>query len=149
MSSRESGINEQIAGLQETSRDELLSEWIKRYGSEPYKGIRKGSLIRGIAYHMQVKTLGGLRPVTARRLLKNSEAGAQSGATAAPELRYGKLRTQPGSRLVREWNGRTYEVVVADNGYVLNGVTHPSLSACAKAITGAHWSGPRFFGLAS
>lgn len=149
MSRRENAFDLQIAGLQELSRDELLSEWIKRFGSEPYKGIRRASLIRGIAYHMQAKTLGGLRSVTANRLLKLADGDVKSGAGDASSVQCGKPRTQLGSRLVREWNGRTYEVVVADKGYVLNGVTHPSLSACAKAITGAHWSGPRFFGVAS
>jgi len=51
--------------------------------------------------------------------------------------------------LVREWNGKTHKVIVTNKGYVLNGVPYASLSAAAKAITGAHWSGPRFFGVAS
>jgi hypothetical protein len=70
------------------------------------------------------------------------QAGNPSNRAVKP-----KPQTQLGCRLVREWNGRTYEVVVADKGYILNGITHTSLSACAKAITGAHWSGPRFFGV--
>ena len=83
MSSRESGINEQIAELQALSRDKLLSEWIKRYGSEPYKGIRNATLLRGIAYHMQAKTLGGVRLVTAKRLLKLAEGEVRSVAGEA------------------------------------------------------------------
>ena len=149
MGSRESAINEQIAGLQELTREKLLSEWTKRYGSEPYKGIRKCSLIRGIAYHMQTKIHGGLRSDIATRLLKLAEGDVKSGCGDASTLHCNKPRTQLGSRLVREWNGRTYEVLVSDNGFLLNGVTYPSLSACAKTITGAHWSGPRFFGVAS
>jgi hypothetical protein len=49
---------------------------------------------------------------------------------------------------MREWNGRTYQVEATKEGYVLDGTTYRSLSAIAKKITGAHWSGPRFFGLA-
>ena len=48
---------------------------------------------------------------------------------------------------VREWNGRTYQVEVIDNGYRFDGKTYPSLTTSAKRITGTHWSGPRFFGL--
>ena len=51
------------------------------------------------------------------------------------------------SNLVREWNGRTYQVEVLDNGYRFDGKTYPSLTTIAKRITGTHWSGPRFFGL--
>ena len=54
---------------------------------------------------------------------------------------------RPGTRLVREWNGRTHVVDVIEDGFVFDGKTYRSLSAIAKRITGAHWSGPRFFGL--
>ena len=53
----------------------------------------------------------------------------------------------PGSRLLREWNGRMYAVDVLDKGFVMDGRTYRSLSAVAKRITGTDWSGPRFFGL--
>lgn len=56
-------------------------------------------------------------------------------------------KLQLGSQMVREWNGKTYTVHATDQGFVLNGVTYGSLTAVAKAITGAHWSGPRFFGV--
>jgi hypothetical protein len=55
---------------------------------------------------------------------------------------------RPGAHLVREWNGRTYQVEVLNDGYRMDGRTWPSLSAIAKHITGTTWSGPRFFGLA-
>jgi hypothetical protein len=48
---------------------------------------------------------------------------------------------------MREWNGRMHLVDVTDNGFVFDGKTYRSLSAIARRITGAHWSGPRFFGL--
>jgi Protein of unknown function (DUF2924) len=54
---------------------------------------------------------------------------------------------RPGARLVREWRGRTHTVVVAEDGFEYAGKTYSSLSKIAQAITGAHWSGPRFFGL--
>ena len=58
-----------------------------------------------------------------------------------------RLALAPGARLLREWNGRQHFVEVVENGYVLDGKTYRSLSAIARRITGAHWSGPRFFGL--
>lgn len=53
----------------------------------------------------------------------------------------------PGARLVREWNGKTHVVDVIDEGFVFQATVHKSLTAIARQITGAHWSGPRFFGL--
>lgn len=53
----------------------------------------------------------------------------------------------PGTRLVRDWNGRRHCVDVGDKGFIFDGKTYRSLSAIARKITGAHWSGPRFFGL--
>jgi len=54
---------------------------------------------------------------------------------------------KPGTRLMREWQGRTYEVVVLDDGFSWQGMQYRSLSAIARKITGTAWSGPLFFGL--
>lgn len=59
-----------------------------------------------------------------------------------------ELRLMPGTVLVREWDAREYRVKVTGDGrYELDGQSYKSLSAVARAITGAHWSGPAFFGL--
>jgi hypothetical protein len=57
-------------------------------------------------------------------------------------------RLKPGARLVREWHGRTHTVVVVEDGFEFEGRLYRSLTSIAREITGAHWSGPRFFGLA-
>jgi hypothetical protein len=36
---------------------------------------------------------------------------------------------------------------VTEDGFEYAGTSFPSLTKIAKKITGAHWSGPRFFGL--
>lgn len=58
-------------------------------------------------------------------------------------------KLKPGARLVREWGGATHEVIAIDSGFLWSGEVRKSLSAIAQEITGAHWSGPRFFGLTS
>ena len=58
-----------------------------------------------------------------------------------------KVRYMPGSRLVREWQGDTYEVTILDKGYLWQDRPYRSLSRIAREITGTKWSGPRFFGL--
>lgn len=47
---------------------------------------------------------------------------------------------------MREWQGRAHEVIVLADGYLWKGERYGSLSVIAQHITGAHWSGPRFFG---
>jgi hypothetical protein len=44
-------------------------------------------------------------------------------------------------------HGRTHTVTVTEEGFEYAGARHLSLTTIAKEITGAHWSGPRFFGL--
>jgi hypothetical protein len=54
---------------------------------------------------------------------------------------------QPGTVLVREWDGKPQRVMVLDEGFAWNGTTYRSLTEIASAMTGTRWSGPRFFGL--
>jgi len=56
-------------------------------------------------------------------------------------------RIRPGARLIREWQGETYKVMVVEDGFVYQGNRYKSLSEIARLITGTRWSGPRFFGL--
>ena len=96
-----------------------------------------------VAYRMQELTLGGPRPQTQRRLRQIVQEFKKTGATrvrTGPELK-------PGTRLLREWQGRTYEVLVLDDGFSWQGKHYRSLSAIARKITGTAWSGPLFFGL--
>ena len=75
-----------------------------------------------------------------RRTLTKFATGEKAEVAIASRLRVG-------AHLVREWNGRTYQVHVVEGGFEMDGKTWRSLSAIAKHITGATWSGPRFFGL--
>src|SRR5215813_2552493 len=93
----------------------------------------------------QELAFGGLRPERQRQLRQFARQLKESGATpigARPELK-------PGTRLVREWQGRTYEVLVLDDGFSWRGAHHRSLSAVTRTITGTAWSGPLFFGLSA
>lgn len=98
---------------------------------------------RGIGYRIQELQYGGLGKVR-RRKLKTLAKTFRATGRVAPDL---GLSLKPGARLVREWHGRTHTVTVTEDGFEYAGVSHPSLTKVAKAITGAHWSGPRFFGL--
>jgi hypothetical protein len=121
---------------------QLRDEWRRLYRGQPPR-LSRDLLIRTIAYRMQELTYGGLSKATQRTLdTLTKELKAKGSIAVTPNL---SLR--PGTRLVREWRGRTHTVIVADDGFEYGGKAFPSLTKIAHAITGAHWSGPRFFGL--
>jgi len=92
---------------------------------------------------MQELAYGGLSKATQRKLaVLSKELKLKGGVVVTPDL-----SLKPGARLVREWRGRTHTVVVTENGFEYVDEVFPSLTKIAHAITGAHWSGPRFFGL--
>jgi hypothetical protein len=82
---------------------------------------------------------GGLSSATRRAL--HSIAKGKLAKRAIPR------KSAAGVHLVREWNGRTYQVEVLETGFRMDDREYASLTAIAKKITGANWSGPRFFGL--
>ena len=77
----------------------------------------------------------------------DSRGSASDGERVSEPPPVERRRLVPGARLLRDWNGRTHVVDVTEAGYLYEGETYRSLSAIARKITGAHWSGPRFFGL--
>jgi hypothetical protein len=124
------------------SLDKLRAEWRRLYRSEPPK-ISRELLARGIAYRRQELAHGGLGK-TSRRKLKALAKMFRTTGRVGPDP---GLALKPGARLVREWHGRTHTVTVTEDGFEYAGTSYASLTKIAKKITGAHWSGPRFFGL--
>ncbi len=131
----------ELAGLTTLDRIALIEKWRTLYGTEPPSGSQNKFLLHSIAYRMQEQVLGGLKPA-ARRFL---EKAAQDNASRQPILT--TVSIKPGTRLLREWHGVTYEVAIMKDAVQFNGKRYRSLSEVARAITGARWSGPLFFGL--
>ncbi len=86
---------------------------------------------------------GGLGKATLRKLRTLAKTLRTTGRVGPSP----SLSLKPGARLVREWHGRTHTVTVTEDGFEYGGVSYPTLTNIAKKITGAHWSGPRFFGV--
>jgi hypothetical protein len=126
----------------DTSLDELRREWRRLYSRDAPR-ISRDLLILGIAYRLQEIEHGGLGRATIRKLRTMAKTLRATGRVGPSP----SLRLKPGVRLVREWHGRTHSVTVTADGFEYAGTTYRSLSHIAKKITGAHWSGPRFFGL--
>lgn len=106
-------LAEQLVSLSTLSPVQLRAEWRRVYRASPPR-LTPDLLLRGIAYRLQERAHGSLPPAAARelqRLAKRIEAGA--GLIAKPEV-----RLKPGTRLVRSWNGTTYNILVTDDGYL-------------------------------
>ena len=128
--------------LADTSLDELRREWRRLYHSDAPK-ISRDLMILGIGYRLQEIEHGGLGKATRRKLRTLAKALRTTGRVGPTP----SLSLKPGARLVREWHGRTHTVTVTEDGFEYAGSSYASLTKVARKITGAHWSGPRFFGL--
>jgi len=135
-------IEVELAALETLSQGELRERWVELYETPCPRFMKRGILIRALAYRIQENAFGGLDRVTRRRLDQAAAALAAGRSVSPPGPKF-----KPGTRLLREWQGRTHEVMVLEKGVQYRDRTWPSLSAVAREITGAHWSGPRFFGL--
>lgn len=130
-----------LGQLAELPPDELKQEWARRFGA-PAPSLSSDLLRLGIGFKLQERRLGGVSRST-RSLLR--QVSMRAGEVAATKPLSRKLT--PGTRLVRDWHGVGHTVIVLDKGFEYNAMHWKSLTAIAKAITGAHWNGPLFFGL--
>lgn len=145
-------LTRELARLPTLDRATLVERWRELYRTEPPARIGSGFLISAIAYRLQEQAFGGLKPATRRYLEKVAETTTRKhmsckNGDAVPKIVAPTATIKPGTRLLREWHGVTYEVLVLENGVQCNGAQYRSLSEVARAITGTQWSGPLFFGL--
>ena len=128
-----------ISELSQLSRAELQRLWAELTKTPAPTGISQELLLRAVAYRIQELRFGGLDRGCQGRL----------NETVSPVQKRSPSRVlKPGTKLIRQWQGQTYEVAcLSDGKFSFRGETYSSLSVIAEVITGAHWSGPRFFGL--
>lgn len=121
------------------SSAELRHEWCRE--APP---LTADLLRRGIAWKLQERVHGGL-PSAVQHALKRLHRELAASGKVSTHVHQGRIK--PGSRLVRDWGGETHHVLVLDSGFHYRDRRYASLSQSAREITGAHWSGGRFFGL--
>ncbi len=134
----------EIASLSKLDTDELRERWTAMSGKPSSGEVSRSFLIRALAYRLQERAYGGLKPATCHLLARAVEETA-SGSSNRRQVR----RARAGAILIREWQGTAHRVTMLDDGVSFNGKRYCSLSEVARAITGSRWSGPRFFGLRS
>lgn len=135
-------LTQKITALAEMNPKALRDEWSRVHRTASPAAFGPDLLARALAYSLQEKACGGLPSNIAREIRRGV---IELAATSASPDRPPPLRS--GTRLSREWHGRTHHVHVVDGGFDYRDERYRSLTAVARQITGAGWSGPRFFGL--
>lgn len=136
--------NALMAQLNTLAIDDLKKKWCDLNESEPPK-FNRNYLEARLAYRLQELTFRALSPET----LESLRTLHQEFALKKPRFkkrRTDKYKPPAGTVLIREFRGKEYEVRVLEDGFEYNGRVYQSLTRIAHMI-GAHWSGPKFFGL--
>ena len=137
---KQAGVNNELSRLEVLALAELRLAWERQEGTAA-PNLASPLLRRLLALRLQERRLGGISALVAREL-QRAASGGPVAASPAP-----RPSLTPGTRLIREWNGKTIAVEVTEAGFAWNDKIWRSLSEIAREVTGAHWSGPRFFGL--
>ena len=135
-------VERQIAELVGRSTQDLRVAWRELHRTGPPQGLSRDLLIRALAHRLQEQTHGGTSRAQRRRLQRLARGFEKGRGSSDPGI---MLRT--GTTLVRHWRGHTHTVLIREDGFEYEGQHYRSLTVIAERITGAHWSGPRFFGL--
>jgi Protein of unknown function (DUF2924) len=131
-----------LAGFE---RSTLIDTWKVKLGSPPPPNTSQDMMRLIVGWEIQTKTARG----DVRELKSALRLFGKFGSSGETETIIVKRKAalSPGTRLSREWQGRTYNVDVLDKGFAYDGKLFTSLTPIAKAITKSHRSGPLFFGV--
>ena len=152
-------IMAEVAALERMTAGQLQERYAEVFG-ETARSRHKRWLIRRIAWRLQALAEGDLSERARRRAEELANEAdvrvtpprngtvvdvrprpARVVASADPRL------PAPGKSIVRKYKGRELVVHVTADGFEYDGDYYESLSAVAKAITGSHVNGFRFFRL--
>ncbi len=143
MNDQQTSVAAQVAALPSLAMAEVWALWDRFFPRRPDKTNRV-YLESRIAYKLQEEAFGGLAPETKQRLEAIGAKHSKIKLRAKPR----EFDFAPGTILLREWGEREHRVTVTAEGlFEYQGRNFKSLTAVARHITGAHWSGPLFFGL--
>jgi hypothetical protein len=147
-------IAKQVKALGDLTVAELRERYREVFG-EPTKSTHKDFLRKRIAWRLQANAEGGLSERALRRAQEMANdadltllAPAARTVTRPFKPSHDRRLPMPGAVLTREYRGQTISVTVLDDGFEYAGTVYRSLTAVAKAVTGSHWNGLLFFGVA-
>ena len=161
----ETTLLRELHRIQRLSVNELQAEWSKLYGGEPCRSRNRTYLVKRLCWRVQEIAHGGLsdrartridqlapnaftRSRTPREALDAATVVNQASVvtTDANPKRDPRLPSA-GTVLTRQYHGREIRVLTLDDGFEWDGRHFKSLTAVARAVTGAKWNGKLFFGL--
>jgi hypothetical protein len=134
-------LSDQLDALAKLPTNTLRQQWSRLYRSQPPPRMSRDLLLLAVSWKVQARALGGLGASAKRKLADMARKSNSQERTASA------IRLKPGTKLIREWHGDIHEILVLEDGFEWCGCHYRSLTQIAFQITGAHWSGPRFFGL--
>ncbi len=149
-------IATEVTALEQMTVGQLQQRYVEVFG-EPVRSRHKQYLIRRIAWRLQANAEGGLSERALRRAeeLANiadvrvtpprTATGVATTTTTAPAVATDRRLPPAGTALTRRYKGRTISVTILPDGFEYDGERYRSLSAVAKAVTGSHMNGFRFF----
>jgi len=132
-----------LSQLKTARRAELLKLWTATLGSPPQFRASRELLASALAWHLQERKFGGLKPGTRHKLRVMSRAHERKGLSNPPPA----TNLRPGTVITKRWRGARHVVMVLADGFQHQGKVYASLSQLAREITGTRWNGPAFFGL--
>jgi hypothetical protein len=135
-----------LSELSTAGRAELLAIWTATLG-KPSAALRTSRelLASALAWQLQERKFGGLKPATQRKLRVLSRAHQRNKRSA--QLPAASTNLRPGTVISKQWRGAQHLVTVLADGFQHQGKVYASLSQLAREITGTRWNGPAFFGL--
>lgn len=134
-------LQAKLEALETMRPGEMRAEWSRTF-SDPPPTLPPPLFRRLLAQKLQERRYGGLPAVVRRELVRIAAGGRPNEVRSVT-----KKSIRPGTRLVREWQGRSIAVLAAEEGFFWEDRQYRSLSEIAREVTGVRWSGPRFFGL--
>src|SRR3954470_10913792 len=133
-------VEAELVRLEDMNLDQLRAEWKARVGDVP--NHQSADLVRRrLAYELQVRAYGGLRPAVRKRIARLHQAFSSDSSFTPQPGRNLKV----GTILTRAWKGITHQVSILEDCYEYSGQRYASLSEISERITGTKWSGPAFF----
>jgi hypothetical protein len=133
-----------LSELSAAERRELLAIWTAAIGKSPRFRAGRELLASALAWQLQERKFGGLKPATKRKLrvLAHAPERKRPSITLPPPI-----NLRPGTAIIKQWRGAQHVVMVLADGFQHQGKVYGSLSQLTREITGTRWNGPAFFGL--
>ena len=136
-------MQEVIDKLKSLSKNELKEKFFEIFGFLAPDGYTKSYLIKEIVWHGKYNKLSDDLQNRINNLVADYE---KTKFINIKKVR--KFEVTVGTKFIREFKGEKHEVIAIENGFRYKDKTYKTLSAIANIITGTHWNGKKFFGVA-